>query len=201
MDIPKVADPINAVERKPIKIGDRYFVEILSYGLVNPSGHSLMATKEHFKGRKDLKVLEIGVCRGNNAEKIYLELEPELLVLVDPWKLDQTCLYHHDNNWAETYYRVQGKPEIIIIKALSKMASEMLNLTFDFIYIDGAHWDITTDLYAWWPKMNKGGVFAGHDYNYDNIMEAVDKFFEERSIELHSSPYHPDGGRDWWVFT
>lgn len=192
----------NAKEvREPLRVDNRYFVELFSYGQINPFGHSLMAAKEHFKDRSDLSVLEIGVLRGHNAENIYRELHPKILVLVDSWELSQISLEYHDCNWAETYYRVQGKENIIVIKASSVCASKILNLMFDYIYIDGDHGNIQPDLDCWWPRMNEGGIFSGHDYNYDNIKKSVDDFFGVLSLEIHSSPYHPDGGMDWWIFT
>ena len=37
---------------------------------------------------------------------------------------------------------------------------------FDFVYIDARHdfKGVYEDLVKWWPKLKKGGIFAGHDY-------------------------------------
>ena len=185
-------------ERTPLNLNGRYFVELLSYGQVNPVGDALATAKEHFAGRKDLKVLEIGVLRGNNAENIYRELNPELLVLVDLWELSQGSLEYHDNNWAELYYRIQRKSNIVVLKTSSEKTRSLLSGKFDFIYIDGDHGDIDTDIRLWKNSMNEGGIFAGHDYNYPNIEASVNEWFS--NYPIYSSPYHPNGGRDWWVF-
>lgn len=36
----------------------------------------------------------------------------------------------------------------------------------DFIYVDARHdyCGVTEDLFAWWPKLKKGGLLAGHDF-------------------------------------
>lgn len=38
--------------------------------------------------------------------------------------------------------------------------------TFDFIYVDARHdrLGVLEDLQAWWPKLRRGGLMAGHDY-------------------------------------
>jgi predicted O-methyltransferase YrrM len=37
---------------------------------------------------------------------------------------------------------------------------------FDFVYIDARHdySSVLSDLLAFWPKLAKGGIFAGHDF-------------------------------------
>ena len=61
---------------------------------------------------------------------------------------------------------------------------------FDFIYIDGyAHTgqDDGRTLNEWWPKVKKGGIFAGHDYSvqsWPKTVEQVNKFAANNNIEL-----------------
>ena len=192
--------------RKPVHINDKPYVELLSYGEKHPLGHSAKAALKHFKG-KEISILEIGVLRGHNAEVLYTTFNPKLMVLVDPW---DWCEETHDSNWADTYYRVQGKHNIIIVKATSEEACKILNpeLRFDYIYIDGDHiggdlskgteeCGIRLDIKLWWPRVKKGGLLSGHDYNYENIKNEVHKVFGDRVI---TSPYHPHGGLEWWVF-
>jgi len=192
-------DPKSGELREPLSINDKHYVELFSYGQVNPTSHTLMEAENLFAGRIDLQILEVGVLRGHNAENMHRVLNPKMLVLVDPWEIAPNSLEYHDCNWAETYYRVQGKENIIVIKAKSEVASNILNLGFDLIYVDGDHADIEKDLEVWWPKMRKGGIFAGHYYNYDNIKKAVHDFFSFTFV--YTSPYHPHGGMEWWVFT
>lgn len=37
---------------------------------------------------------------------------------------------------------------------------------FDYIYVDARHdySSVLSDLLAFWPKLSKGGIMAGHDY-------------------------------------
>lgn len=51
---------------------------------------------------------------------------------------------------------------------------------FSFIFIDAGHaYDmVTKDLQLWFPKLKKGGIFAGHDYDSDGVVaRAVRDFF------------------------
>lgn len=189
----------------PTVIEGKNYVELFSYGEKHPLGHGSLAAVEHFNGREDPVVLEIGVLRGHNAEALERALHPELMVLVDPWDF---CTETHPNNWADTWYRVQGKKNIIVIKATSEDAAKILALTFDYIYLDGDHIGgdlspgtedegIRKDIGLWWPRVRQGGILAGHDYNYDNIKAEVDKVFGDK---VHSSPYKPGGGLEWWVY-
>lgn len=62
----------------------------------------------------------------------------------------------------------------------------------DFVFLDAAHSyeAVSADLAAWWPKVQIGGLFGGHDYtaNYvDDVMRAVDEFFPEGVERVGSS--------------
>ena len=63
--------------------------------------------------------------------------------------------------------------------------------TLDFIYIDANHSysECKNDLERWWPKLKKGGVFAGHDYMVDlihrcGVKKAVDEFINIHKQKL-----------------
>lgn len=65
---------------------------------------------------------------------------------------------------------------------------------FDFIYIDGNHmfYPVLKDIIAWWPKVKKGGIFAGHDYyirrNEVDVLEvqyAIDAFVMINNLSLN----------------
>lgn len=52
--------------------------------------------------------------------------------------------------------------------------------SIDFVFIDGDHAEqaVRDDLTAWYPKIKRGGLFAGHDYNsWDTVTRAVNGFF------------------------
>jgi len=191
----------------PEYINGKPYVELLSYGEKHSMGHSGTIALNHFAGKKHLTFLEVGVLRGHNAEVMLDAFGDQLdtMILVDPWDF---CAETHVNNWADTWFRMQGRRNAIVIKATSEDASKILNMNFDYAFIDGDHTGgdlspgnpqdgIRMDIKLWWPRIKEGGILSGHDYNYENIMAEVDKVFGDK---VNSSPPHPMGGQEWWVF-
>lgn len=191
--------------RKPQQIQGKYYVELLSYGEKYGPGVADQAVKKHFAGNR-IKILEIGVLRGHHAQVMEEYFQPDLMVLVDPWDF---CAETHENNWADTWFRIQNKKNVVVIKATSEKAFGLLDpsLMFDYIYIDGDHTGgdlspgsenggIRKDIALWKTRVNQNGILAGHDYNYANIKAEVDKVF---GAKVNSAPPDPRGGLDWWV--
>ncbi|HXB16065.1 MAG TPA: class I SAM-dependent methyltransferase [Solirubrobacteraceae bacterium] len=65
--------------------------------------------------------------------------------------------------------------------------------SLDFVYLDARHdfEGVTEDLGAWFEKVRRGGLMAGHDYNdgvfvegVHGVRSAVDSFFAARSIPV-----------------
>lgn len=68
---------------------------------------------------------------------------------------------------------------------------------FDFVYIDADHTyeGCLEDLVAWYPKVKKGGIIAGHDY-IDiiggqgvpfGVIQAVEEFSQQHNLEVHTT--------------
>lgn len=63
--------------------------------------------------------------------------------------------------------------------------------SLDFVFIDAAHdYDsVTRDLKAWYPKIKKGGIFAGHDYRQNcGAFYAVNDFFKGQYTVAKEGP-------------
>ena len=62
---------------------------------------------------------------------------------------------------------------------------------FDFIFLDAylTHEQAINDLEVWYPKIKKGGLFTGHDYNSPEIYNAVDNFRSKNIITNPISGY------------
>lgn len=73
------------------------------------------------------------------------------------------------------------------IRLTSTQASHLYkDESLDFVFIDGDHTKegFTGDLNCWFPKVKKGGVIAGHDYDYPQITEALKLFFDGERYEV-----------------
>jgi predicted O-methyltransferase YrrM len=67
-----------------------------------------------------------------------------------------------------------------IIKSDSCAATSLFeNESLDFVFIDGNHrYDyVKKDIEAWLPKIKKGGIISGHDYQAAGVSTAVGETF------------------------
>mgnify|MGYP001594389417 CR=1 FL=1 len=94
--------------------------------------------------------------------------------------------------------RYNVKEYVNSIKTNSADGSKLFDdNSLDFIFIDASH-DyefVKLDLEYWWPKLKKGGVFAGHDYFWspDGVGRAVNEFFSRINRRFSTS------GQCWYM--
>lgn len=189
--------------------------------------------KEYFKDKPVVGV-EVGTSAGKNAiEVLRMWKEVTRLDCIDPYLTyqgyidfildsDQTLL----RNCCVQEFVIQPKAHLMIdlsVEAAKKFADESL----DFVYIDANHSYkyVKEDILAWLPKIKKGGIIGGHDWDWsdpDNDMEmgvkrAVEEIFGEAKegsrVNYHIKVYVVDDvpvskdkdfaarlDSDWWVF-
>lgn len=147
---------------------------------------------------------EIGVYQGGNAKKMLRALNIKKLYLIDP--------YVHYAEYKDDvlpdflgHFRLakhllsEFKDKIVWIRKKSSDAVPDIPDNLDFVYIDGNHAYeyVKQDLENYWPKLRKGGVLSGHDYNiiygYVGVKKAVDEFVEKNNLDLNLK------ANDWWV--
>lgn len=134
---------------------------------------------------------EVGVWEAEYAEKILASSAVQTLHLIDPWT-------------AVGMTRTETTGEEAMMTAMKRLApfpgryvlhrglSEEVHTRFedgslDFIYLDASHdYDnVKQDLGFWVPKVRKGGLMMGHDYNnrgYKRVKKAVDEYFGEENV-------------------
>ena len=171
------------------------------------------------EGQKNLIGAEIGVEYGENALRILLNLDIQILYLIDPYELavkenkEQGVFSTKDE--AISVMKIaqnslqQFSSKIRWIKKLSQdVSSEIPDTSLDFVYIDGNHsYDaVYKDLQVYWEKLKLGGLFAGHDWNApgSGVKEAVETFRRNLAYPYPEKYYHMVddlGGRcDWWFY-
>jgi hypothetical protein len=153
--------------------------------------------------------IEIGVFRGEFSEMILEVTEPELLILIDPWEVTEDdkryylCMDKSRvwNKGAEQHIRdmnyfkyelvrkkFKDNPNVRIIREKAEDAVKLLTPGFDFIYIDGDHFDVYNDMTNYYPLLKKDGYLCGDDYKKEwfgtTVIDDVDRFVKERNLEL-----------------
>lgn len=67
--------------------------------------------------------------------------------------------------------------------------------SLDFVFIDADHHyeEVKKDLLAWWPKVKRGGRFAGHDHTpvYWGVEQACTAVFGRSGYQV--------SGASWWL--
>lgn len=96
-------------------------------------------------------------------------------------------------------------------------AAKFQDESIDFAYIDARHdfCGVTQDLEMFWPKLRRGGVYAGHDFMYTagrgnnyNVCEdgsvqkgatrrAVEEFAKRFNLRVHQTEHQPKMNPSW----
>jgi hypothetical protein len=69
----------------------------------------------------------------------------------------------------------------------AERAADFEDASLDFIFIDAAHdyESVRKDLAAWFPKLKRGGIFAGHDYPWHEVERAVKEHAADHGYFVH----------------
>lgn len=147
------------------------------------------------------KFLEIGTWKGTSisylgVELINLNKKNTTLYCIDTW---EGTPGEHDtdpsviNNTLYDEFLNNIKPlednglKIEKIKNKSQLCSDMFeDHFFDFIYVDGSHYydDVKKDILLYLPKLKPNGIFAGHDWQSEEVRRAVEETIGTSSIKL-----------------
>jgi hypothetical protein len=148
------------------------------------------------------KGVEVGTFEGEYANQI-LKTWTGKLYLVDVWcKLNdeeyQDVLNSCDPvvTYTHCFNNIKGhERRCHMLRCFSEDALEFFeDESLDFVYIDANHKYefVKKDLEMWYPKVRKGGVFAGHDY--------FRMFWYDGNFSLNGKDKHiwskPDGTTD-----
>lgn len=144
--------------------------------------------------RKISRFAEIGVYKGGLMRTILRSPASQMLhtyFAIDKWKEDLSQWKRlQQADWDDLYEGVcKYLPyfyQLRIMRMESVKASKLFwDGFFDMVYIDADHYydSVVADIKAWLPKVRKGGVLAGHDYEPTSKQEkrqahrAVDDMF------------------------
>ena len=147
--------------------------------------------------------VEIGVFKGENAEKILETLNIKNFFLVDPY------IEYIDGNEELCSGAACSYSKKIAIKRLKNFSNiEWVFITsdkavnnipdsLDFVYIDANHnyEFVKNDIELYYPKVRIGGVLGGHDFSGDylGVVQAVIEFTKSKNLELFTK------NNEWWI--
>jgi len=171
-------------------------------------------------GTTALQGAEIGVFRGETSAQLLRRFPGMRLLLVDAWtayspdhpyrvSADASSkrslaeqLAHYRAAEANTRFAAERRD----FRGLesSAAAAAVADASLDFVFIDGDHTyeGVSSDLRAWWPKLRKGGLCCGHDFDHPRdrrgvwgVRQAVTEFAQTNNVPMHV-------GREtvWWLW-
>ena len=141
--------------------------------------------------------VEIGSWQGKSAAFMAVEIinanKNIQLHCVDTW---EGSIEHKDEaviqnkNLYDTFIKnIEPVKQIITPVRMSSVdaARTYADESIDFVFIDAAHdyESVRSDLYAWFPKVKKGGTIAGHDFSWPGVVKAVNEFITTSCHTLH----------------
>jgi len=146
------------------------------------------------------KFVEVGSWKGRSTCFLGVEIinsgKSISLDAVDTWLGSEEHygfdVLNEDGLYKEFINNIEPLKNIINpVRMKSIQASELYeDDSLEFVFIDASHKyeDVIDDLNAWYPKVKKGGVFAGHDYpTWEGVTRAVNDFFYSKNLNFYSS--------------
>jgi hypothetical protein len=148
---------------------------------------------------KHLKIMEIGIFKGEFSKFVFNEIEPSELHLVDLFE-GQMCSGDKDGNniiWTDLSQEYNNlisyfndDENVFLHKGFSyDILSKFDDEYFDMVYIDGDHSyeGVKKDLDIAFNKVKSGGYICGHDYTmqmFEGVVRAVDEFCSEKGLKI-----------------
>lgn len=144
--------------------------------------------------------VEIGCWFGQSAvyllEKIREVNGKAVVHFVDHWQGGQDAPYEigrvkefggSDVVYDEFCNNISLVPEVyttINRKDSADAAKDYDDRFFDFIFIDAGHegFECYDDMVAWFPKLKRDGIMAGHDVDSQCVSQSIDRFSSEYNI-------------------
>ena len=134
----------------------------------------------------DLKLLEIGVYKGESTSVFASSGIFDKIFCIDPFEGKEEAIEELNDDWktvkTQFYTNTRHWDNISLHQNYSyNIHDKFPNESFDVIYIDGDHSynSVIRDLKLYMPKLKKGGIICGHDYSdpHPQTKEAINDFF------------------------
>lgn len=119
-------------------------------------------------------IVEIGSYKGRSTVALLESGKP--VIAIDHWK-GSKGLVMTGKEHAEFLKNTKDFKNLTVIVGESVETSKQFDKV-DMVFIDGDHTyeGVKRDIEAWLPKTTK--LICGHDYDFEEVKEVVDSFFE-----------------------
>ncbi len=159
---------------------------------------------------KSPKIAEIGVEFGGFTDIYYRENSE--IHLIDMWQTENNDYYFSERagqveqGYSQVLSKYGNASNVKMVKMRSDEAAKLYeDGYFDWIYIDADHTyeAVLDDIKNWLPKLKKGGIISGHDFDPDpsdsnyslyGVEKAVKEFFGDNFKLTNESNY-----KSWYV--
>lgn len=155
--------------------------------------------KQLLSDKKNLTGIQIGNFFGDSTLSFINTNAFDKLYCIDPYIPNFDPDDQSTGNLvvqAEKVFENRFKNDKRVIK-IKKKSVEAVDLfqdeSIDFIYIDGCHRyeNVKQDLNNYYPKIKKGGMICGHDYDLSNsiyhirgVKLAINEFFKKNPLKV-----------------
>ena len=163
----------------------------IQYPIMDPKPHALTKRWHVMAGvcliNGFRKGAELGVSRGRFTSYLCSVMPEMKMIAVDLWasQPDLTAEgtetyegWNHDESYQNfkdgTEHYFPGRVEIHRMKT-TEAAPLIADGSLDFIFIDADHSyeGCSADIEAWRGKVRRGGIIAGHDFNWPTVAKSV----------------------------
>jgi hypothetical protein len=132
--------------------------------------------------------VEVGSWKGRSSSYMCVEIANSQkninFFCVDTWQGSREHHVTEDLYWTFMQNMAPVKNFFVPWKMTSLQAAKLFDdRSIDFVFIDASHeyQDVKNDICAWFPKVKRGGILAGHDYddNWPGVKQAVNECFKK----------------------
>jgi len=147
------------------------------------------------------KFVEIGVWKGGSTAFMGVEIfNSGKKISYDAIDSFEGSVEHGDvKDWLydEACKNLKPLTDIGVVNLIRGYSLDLVDdyedESIDFCFIDGSHEyeDVKKDIEAWLPKIKKGGILSGHDYDksWVGVINAVDELLGKENIKIYKSVY------------
>lgn len=136
--------------------------------------------------RRYSRFVELGVAEGKLLRSL-MNNERVRKIITSYYAIDLWKDYHDVSNekWEQYYQEINAMrkdwPQLHVLrKDVTNASFSFYRGSVDLVFIDADHSyeAVKNDIRTWLPKVRRGGLLLGHDYNHRKVKRAVDEIFD-----------------------